>query len=130
MAHATLYDGMPAEIASDSNVNLSFRNTVLPAKVALVQPAIAAGQVVPGGKLHDLNKAGAWGSLPVYFELGHPEHEDIMIDGSGCIVQTYTNNLSGMSGHITASTGVVKAVGLRLKVLGTLITGVGLCGGH
>ena len=129
MARATLYDGMPAEIACDSNVNLSFRNTVLPAKVALIQPAIAAGQVVPGGKLHDLEKAAARGSLLVYFELEHPEHEDIMIDGSGCIVQTYTNNLSGVFGHIIAATGVVKAVGLRLKVWGTLISGVGLGGG-
>ena len=129
VARATLYDGMPAEIACDSNVNLSFRNTVLPAKVALIQPAIAAGQVVPGGKLHDLEKAAARGSLLVYFELEHPEHEDIMIDGSGCIVQTYTNNLSGVFGHIIAATGVVKAVGLRLKVWGTLISGVGLGGG-
>ncbi len=129
VARATLYEGMPAEIACDSNVSLSFRNAVLPAKVALIQPAIAAGQVVPGGKLHDLNQAGARGSLLVYFELVHPEHEKIMIDGSGCIVQTYTNNLSGVSGHIIAATGVVKAVGLRLKVWGTLITGVGLGGG-
>ena len=129
VARSTLYEGMPAEIACDSNVNLSFRNAVLPARVVLIQPAIAAGQVVPGGRLHDLNKAAERGSMLVYFELVHPEHEDIMIDGSGCIVQTYTNNLSGVTGHIIAATGVVQAVGLRLKVWGTLISGVGLAGG-
>lgn len=129
VARSTLYEGMPAEIACDSNVNLSFRNAVLPARVALIQPAIAAGQVVPGGRLHDLNKAAERGSMLVYFELVHPEHEAIMIDGSGCIVQTYTSNLSGVTGHIIAATGVVKAVGLRLKVWGTLISGVGLAGG-
>ena len=129
VARATLYEGMPAEIACDSNVGLSFRNAVLPAKVVSIQPAIAAGQVVPGGRLLDPNKGAARGSLLVYFELVHPEHEAVMIDGSGCIVQTYTNNLGGFSGHVIAATGVVKAVGLRLKVWGSLISGVGLAGG-
>ncbi len=64
------------------------------------------------------------------FYLGlHPEHQEIMLDGSGCLVQTYTNNLSGFFGHAIAATGVVKAVGLRLKVWGILISGVGLSGG-
>ncbi len=129
VARATLYEGMPAEIACDSNVSLSFRNAVLPARVLSVQPAIAAGQVVPGGRLLEPNNGLARGSLLVYFELEHPEHEAIMIDGSGCIVQTYTNNLSGFTGHVIAATGVVKAVGLRLKVWGSLISGVGLAGG-
>jgi hypothetical protein len=75
------------------------------------------------------NKLTARGSMLVYFELEHPEHEEIMLDGSGCIVQTYTNNLSGVSGHLIAATGVVKAASLRLKVWGALISGVGLAGG-
>ncbi|WP_299848360.1 HlyD family secretion protein [uncultured Roseovarius sp.] len=129
VARATLYDGMPAEIACDSNVNMSFRNSVLPAKVLAVQPAIAAGQVVPGGKLIEPNNMGTRGSLLVYLELEHPEHEAIMLDGSGCIIQTYTNNLPGVFGHVISATGVVKAVGLRLKVWGALISGVGLGGG-
>ena len=62
VARATLYEGMPAEIACDSNANLSFRNAVLPARVVSIQPAIAAGQVVPGGKLLDPNKLAARGS--------------------------------------------------------------------
>ena len=129
VARATLYEGMPAEIACSTNTNLSFRNAILPARVALIQPAIAAGQVVPGGRLLDAESGAARGSMLVYFELLHPEHEAVMIDGSGCIVQTYTNNLSGFSGHVIAATGVVKAVGLRLKVWGALISGVGLAGG-
>ena len=129
VARATLYVGMPTEIACDSNASLSFRNAVLPAHVASIQPAIAAGQVVPGGKLLDPNQLAARGSMLVFFELVHPEHQEIMLDGSGCIVQTYTNNLSGFFGHAIAATGVIKAVGLRLKVWGALISGVGLSGG-
>ncbi|MEM7508479.1 MAG: biotin/lipoyl-binding protein [Pseudomonadota bacterium] len=129
IARATLYVGMPAEIACDSNIGLSFRNAVLPAKVVAIQPAIAAGQVVPGGRLLEPEAGIARGSILAYFELEHPEQEAVMLDGSGCIIQTYTNNLGGISGHIIAATGVVKAVGLRLKVWGALITGVGLAGG-
>lgn len=129
VARATLYEGMPAEIACDSNIGLSFRNAVLPARVASIQPAIAAGQVVPGGRLLEPENGLQRGSMLVYFELEHPEHEAIMVDGSGCIIQTYTSNLSGVAGHIIAATGVVKAVGLRLKVWGALVSGVGLAGG-
>ncbi|WP_299611507.1 HlyD family secretion protein [uncultured Tateyamaria sp.] len=129
VARATLYEGMPAEIACDSNIAMSFRNSVLPARVASIQPAIAAGQIVPGGRLLEAENGLRRGSMLVYFELEHPEHEAIMIDGSGCIVQTYTSNLSGAAGHVIAATGVVKAVGLRLKVWGALISGVGLAGG-
>lgn len=129
VARSTIYEGMPAEIACDSNFGLSFRDAILPARVASVQPAVAAGQVVPGGRLLEPNNGVVRGSLLVYFELEHPEHEQIMLDGSGCIVQTYTNNLHGVAGHIIAATGVVKAAGLRLKVWGALISGVGLAGG-
>ena len=129
VARATLYEGMPAEIACDSNVSLSFKNAVLPARVASIQPAIATGQIVPGGRLLEPNNGLVRGSMLVYFELVHPEHEKVMLDGSGCIVQTYTDNLSGITGHIIAATGVVKAVGLRLKVWGSLLSGIGLAGG-
>lgn len=129
VARAALYEGMPAEIACDSNVSLSFRNAVLPARVVSIQPAIAAGQVVPSGKLIDLNQKPARGSMLVYFELVHPEQQETLLDGSGCIVQTYTDNLSGFTGHIIAATGAIKAVGLRVKVWGALISGVGLAGG-
>jgi len=129
VARASLHEGMPAEIACDSNIGLSFRNTVLPAYVQSIQPAISTGQVVPGGRLLDPNMAGGRGALVVYFELAHPEHEAIMLDGSGCIVQTYTNDMAGPVGHLIAATGVVKAVGLRIKVWGALVSGIGLAGG-
>lgn len=129
VARSTLYEGMPAEIACDTNMGLSFTNTVLPAHIASIQPAVAAGQIVPGGRLLEPNNGMARGSLLVYFELDHPEHEAIMLDGSGCIVQAYTTNLPGFTGHVIAATGVVKAVGLRLKVWGSMIAGIGLSGG-
>lgn len=129
VARATLYDNMPAEIACDSNVNLSFSDAILPAHVSIIQPAIAAGQVVPGGRLLDPSSLAARGSILVYLELDHPEHAAIMLDGTGCMVQTYTNNLPGFFGHVISATGVIKAVGLRLKVWGSLVSGVGLAGG-
>lgn len=128
VTRSTLYEGMPAEIACDSNIGLSFSNTVLPARVRHIQPAIATGQIVPGGRLVELNGRTPRGSLLVYLELELKEQEKIMLDGTGCLVQTYTNNLGGFTGHLIAATGVVKAVGLRLKVWGSLIAGIGLAG--
>jgi len=129
VTRSALYEGMPAEIACDSNIGLSFSNTVMPARVLYIQPAIAAGQIVPGGRLVELNERTPRGSLLVYLELENKEQEKIMLDGTGCLVQTYTNNLGGFMGHVIAATGVIKAVGLRLKVWGSLIAGIGLAGG-
>jgi len=129
VARSALYEGMPAEISCDTNIGLSFSNTVLPARVRYIQPAIATGQIVPGGRLIDLSQRIPRGSLLVYLELEHKDQEKIMVDGTGCIVQTYTNDLGGFTGHLIAATGVVKAVGLRLKVWGALIAGIGLAGG-
>jgi len=128
VTRSTIYEGMPAEIACDSNIGLSFSNTVLPARVVHIQPAISTGQIVPGGRLVELNARAPRGSLLVYLELEHKEQEKIMLDGTGCLVQTYTNNLGGFTGHLIAATGVIKAVGLRLKVWGALIAGIGLAG--
>lgn len=129
VARSTIYDGMPAEIACDSNIGLSFRDAILPARLAFVQPAVAAGQIVPGGRLVEPSALAQRGSLLAYFELVHPEHEAIMLDGTGCIVQTYSNDLEGFAGHVIAATGVIKAIGLRIKVWGALVSGVGLAGG-
>ena len=129
VARSTLYVGMPAEIACSTNINLSFRDAVLPARISTIQPAIASGQIVPGGRLLEAENLVKRGSLLAYLELVYPEHEQIMIDGSGCLVQTYTDNLDGVVGHVIAATGMVKAVGLRLKVWGALVSGVGLGGG-
>ena len=129
ISRSTIYEGMPAEIACDSNANLLFTNSVLPARVAKIQPAIAAGQVVPNGDLMDMGRAVERGTVLALLELAYPEQEDLLLDGSGCIVQTYTDNLHGVFGHVIAATGVIKAVGLRLKVFGSIVAGVGLGGG-
>jgi len=129
ISRSTIYEGMPAEIACDSNANLLFTNSVLPARVAKIQPAIAAGQVVPNGDLMDMGRAVERGTVLALLELAYPEQEDLLLDGSGCIVQTYTDNLHGIFGHVIAATGVIKAVGLRLKVFGSIVAGVGLGGG-
>jgi len=121
--------GMPAEIACDANTNIAFVNSVLPAKIVAIQPAVSTGQILPSGNLLEPNRIAGRGSVLVFFELLHKEHEDMMLDGSGCIVQTYTNSLSGTIGHVIAATGVVKAVGLRLKIWGVLLSGIGLAGG-
>lgn len=130
VAREELYVGMPAEIACESNLNIGFENAILPAQVVTIQPAIASGQVVPGGVLRDPARNPARGSVLVYFELLHDAHEAAMMDGSGCIVQTYNTGIEGIFGHIVAATGVVKAGGLRLLAWGTILTGIGLAGGH
>ena len=129
VARDTLYEDMPVEVACDSNANLLFKDTILPARISSIQPAVAAGQIVPNGALKDLKFATARGTIQALIELKHKEHEMALLDGSGCIVQAYSNNIEGFFGHVISITGVVKAAGLRMKVLGALITGVGLAGG-
>lgn len=129
VANSTIYTGMPAEVACDANANISFRNAIFPAHIVGVQPAVATGQVVPSGDILELSRATARGSVQAYVELVHKEHEAMLLDGTGCIVQSYTNNIPGTFGHIISATGVVKAAGLRLKVLGAILLGIGLAGG-
>jgi len=129
VANSTIYEGMPAEIACDANANIGFRNAIFPAHVVSVQPAVATGQVVPSGDILELANATKRGSVQALLELKYKEHEDMLLDGSGCIVQAYTNNVPGTFGHIIAATGVVKAAGLRMKVLGSILAGIGLSGG-
>ena len=129
VVRATLKVGMPAEIACDSNINITFHNAVMPAHLKSIQPAIATGQVLPSGTLLEPSNATSRGSLLVYFDLVHPEHKEMLLNGTGCLVQTYTNSLPGFFGHVISATGVIKAAGLRLKVWGSLISGVGLAGG-
>ncbi|MEP2782788.1 MAG: biotin/lipoyl-binding protein [Pseudoruegeria sp.] len=128
-SRTVLHVGMPAEIACNGNANILFENSIMPARIVGFQEAIATGQVKPSGNLIDLSNADQNGTYLAYFELLHPEHQDLILDGSGCIVQTYTNNISGTVGHIIGVTGVIKAVGLRLKVFGAVVAGTGLIGG-
>ena len=130
IAGDTIYPGMPAEIACETTANLGFKNSVMPAHVHSIQPAVATGQIQPSANLLDMGAAAQnRGTVLVLFELKYKEHEELLLDGSGCIVQTYTTNLHGFWGHVIATTAIIKAVGLRAKVLGAILTGVGLTGG-
>ena len=129
VANSTIYEGMPVEVACDTNANISFRNAIFPGHIASVQPAVATGQVVPSGDIRELGNATVRGSVQAFVELIHEEHEAMLLDGAGCIVQAYTNNMPGGFGHVVAATGVVKAAGLRMKVIGSILAGIGLAGG-
>ena len=130
VSNDVLHVGMPAEIACATNTNIGMNNVFLPARISTIQPAIAAGQITPGGALIELNTRIRRGSITVFFELENNDHEEMLLDGSGCLVQTYTNNLHGTVGHMIGATGIVKALLLRIKGWGVLVTGVGLAGGH
>jgi multidrug resistance efflux pump len=128
VANGTLHVGMPAEIACDANAKITMKNAVMAARLVSIQHAIAIGQISPSGTLIEPDSLAQRGSLLVGFELVHEKHQAMLVDGSGCIVQTYTDNLSGTFGHIIAATGVIKALLLRIKAWGALIAGVGLAG--
>lgn len=130
VAHSVLYVGMPAEVACDTNFNVAMVDAVLPARVAAIQPEIAAGQVAPTGRLIEPSEFSKRGEVAVLLEMVYPEHQEVLVNGSGCIVQTYYRNLGhGISGHILGGLGIIKAWGLRIKVWIALVTGVGLAGG-
>jgi len=124
-----LKEGMPVEISCDSNTNLFMENVVLPARITYKQDAIAAGQVTASGSLIELNNHIKRGSILVHMELVHKDHEKRVLNGSGCIVQAYTNDIPGTVGHIIGALGAVKAILFRIKVWGTLVVGIGLSGG-
>ncbi|MEL6264746.1 MAG: biotin/lipoyl-binding protein [Pseudomonadota bacterium] len=134
VALSVLHEGMAAEIACDSNMNVSMTNTVLPARIGRIQREIATGQVAATGRLLEPRQISGRGEVVVYFSLVHPEHHDLLVDGSGCIVQTYTTHMPGaLEGtpvaHVIETLGVIKAVGLRIKVWAALMAGIGLSGG-
>ncbi|MBS8260904.1 HlyD family secretion protein [Roseibium polysiphoniae] len=130
VARSVLYVGMPAEVACDTNFNVAMVDAVLPARILAIQPEIAAGQVTATGRLLEPSQFSARGEVAVLFEMVYPEHKELLVNGSGCIVQTYDRNLPhGVFGHILGGLGIIKAWGLRIKVWIALVTGVGLAGG-
>lgn len=130
VARSVLYVGMPAEVACDTNFNVGMVDAVLPARVLAIQPEIAAGQIAPTGRLLEPSEFSKRGEVAVLLEMAYPEHRDMLVNGSGCIVQTYYRNLGhGIGGHILGGLGIIKAWGLRIKVWIALVTGVGLAGG-
>lgn len=130
VARSVLYVGMPAEVACDSNFNVAMVDAVLPARITAIQPEIAAGQLAPTGRLIEPSEFSKRGEVVAAIEMVYPEHQKLLVNGSGCIVQTYDRNLPhGIWGHILGGLGIIKAWGLRIKVWIALVTGIGLAGG-
>ena len=130
VARSVLYVGMPAEVACDTNFNVAMRDAVLPARIIAIQPEIAAGQVAPTGRLLEPSEFSKRGEVVALLQMVYPEHQELLVNGSGCIVQTYDRNLGhGVFAHILGGLGIIKAWGLRIKVWIALVTGIGLAGG-
>jgi len=128
-ANAVLKVGMPVEIACETNANMVMQNVVLPARIVFKQDAIAAGQFVASGSLVEPRDRAKRGTVLVTMKLAHQQHEKLLLNGSGCIVQTYSNDLPGFTGHVISALGIVKAVLFRIKVWVSLAVGIGLVGG-
>lgn len=131
---SVLHEGMAAEVMCTSNLNISMTDAILPARIERIQHVIASGQIAPTGRLLDPAALTVPGSVVVHLALVHPEHEKVLMDGSSCMVQTYTRELTGAMAntpvsHIVSTLGVIKAVGLRLRAWLWLAAGVGLGGG-
>ncbi|WP_170606673.1 HlyD family secretion protein [Ruegeria arenilitoris] len=134
VSRTELYEGMAAEVACESNFDISMRNTVLPARIVRIQEPISSGQLAPSGRLIEPGEKAKRGQIVVHLDLVHPEHRDLLVPGSGCIVQSYTTNLDGdLEGttvaHAIQAMGIIKAVGLRIKAWFGLTSGIGLIGG-
>ncbi len=134
VSRTELYEGMAAEVACESNFNISMRNTVLPARIVRIQEQISSGQLAPSGRLIEPSEKAKRGQIVVHLDLVHPEHRELLVPGSGCIVQSYTTNFEGeMEGTLVAhgiqAMGIIKAVGLRVKAWFGLTSGIGLIGG-
>lgn len=134
VSRTELYEGMAAEVACESNFNISMRNTILPARITRIQEAISSGQLAPSGRLIEPAEKAKRGQIVVHLDLVHPEHRDLLVPGSGCIVQSYTTHLDGeLEGttvaHAIQAMGIIKAVGIRIKAWFGLTSGIGLIGG-
>jgi len=128
-ANQVLKQGMAVEIACETNANMLMTNVVMPARIAFKQDAIAAGQFVASNRLIEPLERAKRGSVLTFLELEHKAHEAMLLNGSGCIVQTYTTDLPGFSGHVISALGIIKAILFRVKVWVSLALGVGLGGG-
>lgn len=133
VSRTELYEGMAAEIACESNFNIAMTNTVLPARITRIQQPIASGQMAPSGRLMEPAERAKRGQVVAHLDLVHPEHQELLVPGSGCIVQTYTTHLKGplegsVTAHVIEALGIIKAVGLRIKAWLGLASGIGLAG--
>ncbi|MBT3143644.1 biotin/lipoyl-binding protein [Ruegeria litorea] len=134
VSRTELYEGMAAEVACESNFNISMRNTISPARIVRIQEPISSGQLAPSGRLIEPSEKAKRGQVVVHLDLVYPEHRALLVPGSGCIVQSYNGGLNGeMEGSVVAhaieAMGIIKAVGLRIKAWLGLTAGIGLIGG-
>ncbi len=125
---------MAAEVACESNFNISMRNTVLPARIKRIQTVVSSGQFTPSGRLFEPSERARRGDFVAHLELVYPEHQEMLVQGSGCMVQAYTTHVTGaLEGGILAhgieALGALKAVLIRVKVWIALAAGIGLGGG-
>jgi len=136
VSRTELYEGMAAEIACESNFNIAMTNTVLPARITRIQEPIASGQMAPTNRLMEPSERVKRGQIVAHLDLVHPEHQELLVPGSGCLVQTYTTHLEGplegtVTAHVIEALGIIKAVGLRIRAWLGLASGIGLAGsGH
>ncbi|WP_299472517.1 biotin/lipoyl-binding protein [uncultured Roseibium sp.] len=136
VSRTELYEGMAAEIACESNFNIAMTNTVLPARITRIQEPIASGQMAPTNRLMEPAERVKRGQIVAHLDLVHPEHQELLVPGSGCLVKTYTTHLKGplegsVTAHVIEALGIIKAVGLRIRAWLGLASGIGLAGsGH
>ncbi|MEY8839783.1 HlyD family secretion protein, partial [Cribrihabitans sp. XS_ASV171] len=128
---SVLHVGMPAEVACESNINNGMKNSVLPARIVRIQEAIAAGQIVPTGRLMQPSERMGRGEVVVHLALEYPEHQTLLVNGSRCLVQAYTTRISGVLagtvlGKVIEAWALEKAIIMRMKVWVMLATGAGL----
>ncbi len=79
VSRTELYEGMAAEVACESNFNISMRNTVLPARIVRIQESISSGQLAPSGRLIEPSEKAKRGQIVVHLDLVHPEHRDLLV---------------------------------------------------
>lgn len=130
---SVLHVGMPAEVACQSNINNGMHNSVLPARVVRIQDSIATGQIVPTGTLIQPSERMGKGDVVVHLRLEHPEQQDLLVNGSRCLVQAYTTKIRGgladtALGEVIEAWALEKAIIMRMKVWVMLATGAGLGG--
>jgi multidrug resistance efflux pump len=101
---------------------------IIPLVVTDVQDYIAAGQVLGGQQLIELQNTQKPGSILAFLEPLYKGGLDGVVPGSACIVNAYTSNhdvisdpktgtMKGIALHVVDATGLVHALLLRIQAL-------------
>ena len=128
---SVLHVGTPAEIACDPNISSSMKNAILPARISRIQRSVATGQLAPTEKLLQPSDSRKRGNLVVHFELKDPGHQQLLVEGSGCLVQAYNTRIRGslqasFLGEVIQAWAIEKALIMRMKVWISLVIGAGV----